>query len=219
MNLRGELSPLVQIIIAIIVVALFIVPVGKLWAASQVLTPGQQELQIAEAALDRVLERVKVVPEGRSFELRGVPSSDVGTVWSKEWYLVGWSFGEDRPDVCLESCLCVCKPATSDPAKVVRDEFLDSCQKTGFCQDVDFDQVEVVTKQRKMIKDIVSGETRDTGKMVVTRYGVASLDRGLNEFVVVKKGNSLELAYLRDVPSIEVDDSGLDVLSGGQTGP
>jgi len=78
----------------------------------------------AEKVLDQVVSKIESINNKGIFTIQGV----------EDWYVFGWSKTEEgKPEQCFfDSCLCVCPSSEGS-----------SCQESGFCESLDYEEVEL----------------------------------------------------------------------------
>jgi len=85
-----------------------------------------QESRNAEKLLDQIVSKIESVDEQGNFVVQGVD----------KWYLFAWSktekIGEPKKKCFFNSCLCVCPSSEGS-----------SCQDGGFCESLDYEEVEL----------------------------------------------------------------------------
>jgi len=124
------------IIIAVIGLAIFFAGVYQLYQVNK-----SQTVENARKTLDNIIGKIELLQDGENntFVIQGFKGGD-------DWYLVGWSEGEEgRPDKCFfNSCVCVCKP--DDAKKHSRENLAEGCQNNGFCRDINSPSIAVLSK-------------------------------------------------------------------------
>lgn len=156
---KGEIgvNELLGFILALIGLVIIGYAIFKLYSVTQ-----DSAEKNAQEVLDRLLERIGSLES--QFQEEGEVSTAITIQGFRQtsgnyWYIKGWSINdEERPDKCaFSSCICVCPSE-----KGANDVSAVQCQEEGFCEDLDFDVVNV--------KKIVSTD------VVVYQRGVVTID-------------------------------------------
>jgi hypothetical protein len=185
-----------SIIVAVICISILVIGGWRLLSAGKDL-----ESEDARNTLDSIIGKIELINEGNEgkITIRGIESGEDGILYSKDWYLVGWSEdegeGEGKPDSCFgSSCLCVCKKSGLTKKELVRKDFSCQDEKINYCRNLDYKTIQTKT----LIGDKVI-PIQELKKVIFTQGDCAdfiSFNKPLNELAIQRYGDDLLLYNL-----------------------
>jgi len=151
-NRKGDSSILVNNAISIVIAIVCIVLVGYfIWLVY--LNSVSQDEKRAKDHLNLLVERINQLKKS------DVRENEISIVGPEKWIIKAWGSDapyEKKPSKCLKSCLCFCfsdklnikfeKGDTPTITPTSEEGIIESCEKTGFCKEVEFEEIQILKK-------------------------------------------------------------------------